>query len=487
MSDLINISDNNLVELTDAGAQKVKNSPLWSPDLAALPIKARTWGSYNYFSLWIGIVFCVPTLLLTGGMIPNLAWWQAMLAIAVGSFLMGILQYLNGHAGSKYGIPMGVVARASWGTKGTLLASFIRSTVAMGYAGIETYIGGSAVDGLFLSMFPGWVNVGGHLAISVIIFTIIELFLIWYSPPTKEMKGYKVLSEVALPGMLIIGVVLVAALYARVGSWGPLFGQPAALEGRAWLAFFASCGIAAFGYWGESMTHYPDLSRYSKTPREQGIGSIAGVTFGMIMFGMIGVSSASFGKALFGETIWNPVDIIAQLGIKWLSFLALIFICLVTLTTNMGANLTPSGFFFTNLFPKHIHWRIGATISLAIGMALRPWVLLANFGSFLFDWLLLWMCWIAPLGGIMIADYWLVRNRELDLAELYNPDGIYKYSNGYNPYALGAWAVGTVLSLLNKNYSFIVGLPVAAILYYWFMKSWGLKRYQPAVLDKGKQ
>lgn len=485
MSEYINVSG-DVAELTEAGNQKIQKSPLWSPDLAPLPFSGRTWTSYHYFSLWIGIVFCVPTLLLTGGMIPNLSWWQAMLAIAIGSFLMGILMYLNGYAGAKYGIPMGVVARASWGTKGTILALFIRATVAIGYTGIEGYIGGSAVDGLLLSMFKGWGNVAHHLTYSVALFVLIELLLIWLSPPTKEMKGYKVLSAVALPGMLIIGIVLVAALYQRVGSWGPLFGTPAALKGSAWLAFFASCFIGAFGYWGESMTHYPDLSRYSKTPKHQGIGSILGVTLGMVMFGMIGVSSASFGKALFGEAVWNPVDIITKLGIPWLSFLALIFICLVTLTTNMGANFTPAGMFFANVAPKHIEWRLGATIALAIGLALRPWSLLASFGNFLFDWLLLWMCWIAPLGGVMIADFWLVRRGELNVMELYNPEGIYKYANGFNPYAIGAWAVGTILSLVNKNYSFVVGLPVALLLYWYSMKAWGLKKYQPSVLDKAK-
>jgi NCS1 family nucleobase:cation symporter-1 len=67
---------------------------------------------------------------------------------------------------------------------------------------------------------------------------------------------------------------------------------------------------------------------------------------------------------------------------------------------------------------------------------------------------------------------------------LYNPEGIYKYANGFNPVALIAWAIGTGISLYNKNISFIVGLPVGMIVYYFLMKSWGIPKYQPSLLNK---
>lgn len=475
---------NGQIELNNEGMNKISVSTIANSDNTPLPIANRVWGAYNYFALWIGIVYCVPTLLLTGGMLPKLAWWQALMAIAIGSFCMSILMFFSGHGGAKYGIPMGVLARASWGIRGSHLALFIRASVAIGYVGIETFIGGAAINGLLTTMFNVWGNIEGNLWFAVAIFVVIELFFIWFSSPSKEMKAYKILNAVALPGMLLMGIILVTALYLRVGNWGPIFSTPAALEGKAWSTFFISCLVGAFGYWGESMTHYSDLSRFSKDNKKFAIGSVFGVTLGMVSFGIIGIASGSFGKVLFGETIWNPIDIIVKLDMPILAFFSLIFIILVTLTTNLGANLTPSGFFFSNLFPKCVSWRIGCIIALVISLALRPWVLLESFGAFLFDWLLLWMCWIAPLAGIMICDYWLIRKTKLDVTELYNPEGIYKYANGFNPVALIAWAIGTGISLYNKNISFIVGLPVGMIVYYFLMKSWGIPKYQPSLLNK---
>ncbi|TEB04449.1 putative allantoin permease [Pelotomaculum schinkii] len=474
------------VELTDAGMATIKESPLYNPDLAPIQVKDRTWGHFNYFSLWVGIVTCIPTLLLTGGMIPNLAWWQALLAICVGSLGMSYLMKFSGHAGAKYGITMGVLGRASWGIKGTYLAMFIRSSVAMGYAGIETFIGGSAVDGLILSIAPGWANVSGHLWICLFLFAVLTMALVWFSPPTNEMKAYKILTIIAVPGKFIALALIVIVLYMQVGSWGPLFNTPAQYNGTAWTTFFIACLVGAFGYWGESMTHFSDLSRYSKDTKVYAKGAVSGVTIGMVAFGMVGIMLASFSKALYGQTIWNPIDLIVMLQIPWLSVVALFFISLVAITTNIGANLTPSGYFFSTLVPKYINWRTGALITMLIGMALRPWSLLATFGNFLFDWLLLWMCWIAPLAGIMACDYWLLRKTKLNIVELFNPVGPFKYANGFNPCALIAWALATVLALIFKNESFVVGYIAGIVFYYVIMKYWGLAKYNQNDLIDGK-
>jgi NCS1 family nucleobase:cation symporter-1 len=463
-------------ELTEQGLNEIAKSSLWNPDLSPTPISHRTWTFYNYFSLWVGMVYCVPTWLLVSGMIPGLSWLQAMVAIIIGSVLIGGIVYLNGHAGSKYGIPSAVYYRSSWGTRGSVFGQFVRATVAMGYAGLEIYIGGSAIDGLLLSLIPSWGNFAAHLWFSVGAFWLVTFILVLLSSPQQEMIGYKILNAIALPCMILIGFSVILALYMRVGSWGPLFSTPGEVTGSAWLAFYASCAIAAFGNWGDVMTQVPDFTRFGKDPKVSGLGSFVGLVVGMITFAIIGVSSASFSKALYGEMIWNPIDLIVKLQIPWLTVFSLVFICLLTLTTNIGANITSCGFLFANAFPKHISWRVGGIITLIIGILIRPWHLLDSYGNFLFDWLLLWMCWIAPLGGIIISDYWLVRKTDLDLRELFNETGIYSYFKGFNPCAFGTWLVVTLVCLAFKNYSYVIGLPLAAGLYYLTMHYWALNR-----------
>ena len=115
-------------------------------DLAAVPLEKRTWETWNFAALWISMSLCIPTYMLASSLIEGgMNWWQAILTIFLGNSIVLVPMLLNGHAGTKYGIPFPVFARASFGIRGANLPALLRAIVACGWFGIQTWIGGFAI------------------------------------------------------------------------------------------------------------------------------------------------------------------------------------------------------------------------------------------------------------------------------------------------------------------------------------------------------
>ena len=155
------------VELRDYAT--INSSPLYNEDLAPVPVAKRDWTTYNYAALWISMAHCIPTYMLSSGLISaGMNWWQALLTILLGNIIVLIPILLNSHPGTKYGIPFPVFARASYGTIGSNLPALMRALVACGWFGIQAWIGGEALDTFFRALIPGWPTmlggpIGGHM------------------------------------------------------------------------------------------------------------------------------------------------------------------------------------------------------------------------------------------------------------------------------------------------------------------------------------
>ena len=145
----------------------VSGSDLYNEDLAPTTIKQRTWGTYNFAALWISMAHCIPTYMLSSGLIAlGMNWKQAIFTITLGNLIVLIPMLLNAHPGTKYGIPFPVFARASFGTKGANIAALLRAGVACGWFGINAYIGGTAVNNFLIALFPAWKLFGGDITIA---------------------------------------------------------------------------------------------------------------------------------------------------------------------------------------------------------------------------------------------------------------------------------------------------------------------------------
>ena len=171
-------------ELADDSS--IRNSPLYNKDLAPVKLKDRTWNTYNYMALWVGMAHNLPTYGLAAGLVLlGMAWYQAILTISLANFIVLVPMLLNSHAGTKYGIPFPVFARASFGVFGANVAALLRAGVACGWFGIQTWIGGEALYVLAGSLFGnGWTNAtvvaGQHwtLWLSFGVFWVLNIFII---------------------------------------------------------------------------------------------------------------------------------------------------------------------------------------------------------------------------------------------------------------------------------------------------------------------
>src|SRR5579862_2346671 len=130
---------------------------LFNEDLAPIPLERRSWGLYNYASLWVAMSVCIPTYMLASGLIAGgMSWWQAIGTILLGNLIVLVPMLLNAHAGAKYGIPFPVFVRASFGVKGANIPAVLRALVACGWFGIQTWIGGGAIYRMFTAFIPAW-------------------------------------------------------------------------------------------------------------------------------------------------------------------------------------------------------------------------------------------------------------------------------------------------------------------------------------------
>src|SRR5918995_256026 len=142
----------------------VSSSPLWNKDLAPTTIKERTWSTWNIAALWIGMSVVITTYTLAGGFIEaGMNWWQAMITILLGNTIVLIPMILNAHAGTKYGVSFPVLSRAAFGTKGANVPAMLRAIVACGWFGIQTWIGGTAIDALLTAVWSGWAGLDGMI------------------------------------------------------------------------------------------------------------------------------------------------------------------------------------------------------------------------------------------------------------------------------------------------------------------------------------
>src|SRR6266513_1908955 len=152
--------DDGRVELQSL--DRIKRSPLYNDDLAPVPVAERNWTTYNYAAIWISMAHCIPTYMLSSGLISaGMNWGQALITILLGNTIVLIPILLNSHPGTKYGIPFPVFARASYGTIGSNLPALMRALVACGWFGIQAWIGGEAIHTLIRTLWPAWQTLLG--------------------------------------------------------------------------------------------------------------------------------------------------------------------------------------------------------------------------------------------------------------------------------------------------------------------------------------
>jgi nucleobase:cation symporter-1, NCS1 family len=414
-------------------------SPLWNPDLAPTPLARRTWSTYHIAALWIGMSVVITTYTLASGLMQQgMAWWQAMVTILLGNTLVLVPMILNAHAGTQYGISFPVLCRASFGVRGANVPAILRALVACGWFGIQTWIGGLALSTLIAAAWPGWSQIAAGNAIAFAIFWAIEVWLIVHG-----LEGIKKLEAWSAPLLLAGGALLLAWAVHRGGGIGFVLSQSQKLQVAHvpfWQLFPAAL-TANVGYWATLSLNIPDFTRYARSQRSQVLGQAMGLPATMTAFAFIGVAVTSATIVIFGNAIWDPIVLIAKIGSPPVIIFGAIVVLLAQLTTNMAANVVSPSNDFSSLAPRQISYVMGGLITAVIGIVMMPWKLYADASAYIFTWLIGYSSLMGAIGGILIADYWVVRRRQLSLPDLFKIDGRYSYGGGVNVRAIAVLIV----------------------------------------------
>jgi NCS1 family nucleobase:cation symporter-1 len=443
-------------------------SPRYNADLAPVPAAARTWGTYDIAALWIGMAVCIPTYMLAAGLVAGgMNWWQAVGTIALGNVIVLIPMLLTGHAGTKYGIPFPVLARSAFGLAGSHVAALLRAGVACGWFGIQTWIGGAAVDTLLAIALPFWGSLPAHTWISFALFWALNLFFI-----VRGTESIKFFETWAAPVLIVLGVALLVWAVSRTGGLGPIFSQPSKFQSAAeFFRFFVPSLTAMVGFWATLSISIPDFTRYATSQRAQILGQALGLPPTMALFSFIGVAVASATILIFGEAIWDPVVLCARFNNPVIVLVSVFALAVATLTTNIAANVVPPANAFANLWPRRISFVTGGIITGVIGIVMMPWKLLSDFQAYIFGWLVGYSGLLGPVAGILIVDYWIVRRQRLNVRDLYVDGGEYPR---VNVPAMVALAAGIGLALIGLivpplralyDYAWFVGFGAAAVVY----------------------
>ncbi|HLW37557.1 MAG TPA: NCS1 family nucleobase:cation symporter-1 [Candidatus Eremiobacteraceae bacterium] len=434
----------DLVVLTEVGVAKVsQETTLWNEDLRPCTLADHTWPASKYASLWVGMCLCLPTYSLASGMIAlGMNWWESVLTILIGNCIVLVPILLVSHAGTKYGIPYPVFARLWFGTRGAHIPSLARAVIAAGWFGINAWFGGQAVDAIFGKVIPSWSGLGAHLAFAFVIFWAIN---VWIS--TRGPQAIGRLAVIAAPTLGLCALGLFAWALVRAGGFGPMLATPAQIHGPAfWVVFYPSV-VGVIAFWATLALNIPDYTRYARSQRDQILGQAMSMPLTMALFSFIGIAVTSVTVALYGKALWNPVELILKFPPAVIVVAGLVVV-LSSVTINVGANVMAPARAFENLWPGRINFAIGAVMTGILSLAMQPWYVLSVYSHYIFTWLGTYGALLGPFDGIAIADYWLVRNRRLDLVQLYTPDGTYSYSKGINPRAVLALLIGWAVAAL---------------------------------------
>jgi NCS1 family nucleobase:cation symporter-1 len=452
------------------------DASLYNHDLAPIPPKRRSWGTYNYASLWVAMSVCIPTYMLASGLIAGgMNWIQAVLTILLGNLIVLIPMLLNAHAGTRYGIPFPVFVRASFGVRGANIPAVLRALVACGWFGIQAWIGGQAIFSMLRIVWPGSANVPGRSWICFFVFWAINMMVIW-----RGIDTIKFLHGIGAPFMLAVGLLLLFWITRKAGGFGPVLHTPSKFRSTPeFLRFFIPALTGMVGFWATVALNIPDFTRYAKSQRAQMVGQALGLPTAMTLYSFIGVAVTSASAVIFGQPIWDPVVLLGKFNQPLVAFIALVALLLATLNTNVAANVVSPSNDFSNLRPGLISFRTGGLITGVIGILMMPWKLLSDFSSYIFVWLVGCSAFLGPIAGIMICDYFLIRHRQLILQDLYRRGGAYEYSRGFNSRAIISLVLGVAIALIGLalpavrwlyDYAWFVGFLLSGGLYFLLMQ-----------------
>jgi len=446
----------------------------------------KSWGWFAIFNIWANDIqslfgySLVASLFISYGV----SGWTAFAALIVAGLMVMFLVNISGAAGERYGIPYPVLARASMGTAGAKLPAILRATVAVFWYGVQVYFASTALALLIRSVTgaTGGETLLGLTGIDWFSFVLVWVFhiLIFW----RGMGWVETFLNIAGPFVYVVMIGLVIVLWQRsdgqlLQAAQTIFANPDATWGSEISGFIAIVGTMV-AYFAAVMINFSDFSRYAKDRKAMLLGNLAGLPFNMILFSALALLTTAGAAVVFGEEIINPTEIVEKTDSVLLAIIAAITFFAATVGINLVANFIPAVNGIANLAPSKISFRMAGLVTsgfaLVIGALWTSFISQFGIGGFVNTL----GATLAPLYGIMVVDYYLIRKGNLDLADLYDlKGGAYHYGNGWNDAAVLAFGIAAVFSVATvwvpvlaalSGYAWLLGAGLGGAIYYALLR-----------------
>ena len=439
-----------------------RSSKLYNKDLAPTPSSDKKWGWFEIFNVWANDVQSLfgYTLAASLFLASGLNGWAVMLALVLAGFFIMWLVNLSGKPSVKHGIPYPVFARVSMGVFGANFPAMARGIVAMFWYGAQTFAASTAVALLITGLTgiegePMLLGMSGVMWISFIFVSAFQVYLFW-----QGIDLVRRFLNFAGPAVYVVMVVLMIAIWAKAGGGlltevGNIFSGGARSGGFEGLGSFGAF-LAVFsimvGYFAAVVINFGDFARFVKNEDEMKKGNLWGLVGNVVFFSFITLMITGGTIAIFGEYVASPTDMVAKVDNLLLTIIAAFAFFAATVGINMVANFVPPAYDLANLIPSKINFRMGGLITAVFGFIIGGlWVsTITKMGLFPFVNTL--GAILAPVFGIMITDYYIIKKQKIDVDDLFSDSksGKYHYNDGFNGKGMLAWvlsgyiAVGTV-------------------------------------------
>jgi len=439
-----------------------RSKKLYNSDLAPTPTNKKNWGWFEIFNVWANDVQSLFGYTLAASLFiaSGLNGWAVFAALILAGFFIMWLVNLSGKPSVKHGIPYPVFARVSMGVFGANFPAMARGLVAMFWYGAQTYAASTAVA-LLITGITGiqgevmFLGMTGVMWVSFIFVSAFQIYLFW-----QGVDLVKRFLNFAGPAVYVVMVLLMIVIWFKAGGSllsevGNIFSggeRTGGFEGLGSFGAFLAVFSIMVGYFAAVVINFGDFARFVKNEEEMKKGNLWGLVGNVVFFSFITLMITGGTIAIFGEYVAQPTDMVAKVDNLLLTIIAAFAFFAATVGINMVANFIPPAYDLANLMPSKINFRIGGLITAGFGFVIGGlWVaVITQMGLFPFVNTL--GAILAPVFGIMIVDYYIIKKEKLDIDDLFDdsPKGRYHYNGGFNQKGMIAWilsgyiAVGTV-------------------------------------------
>ncbi|MDR5854573.1 NCS1 family nucleobase:cation symporter-1 [Caballeronia sp. LZ062] len=461
---------------------------LYNHDLAPVPRARRTWTGYSIFAMWMSDVHSVGGYTFAASLfLLGLSGWQVLLAMTIGILVVYVLMNWVGKPSLVHGIPFPVMARVSMGVMGANLAALIRGVVGIVWYGVQTYLASKAVATLLLLFVPSAIALRDSTFLRLDMLGWVSFLFMWLLQLVIFQRGMEIIRkfiDFCGPAVYVVMFFLMGWILYRAGLGSlnlTLSGK--VLPGDEQLHAMVNAILLVVSYFAALLLNFGDFSRFAKSERQMKIGNFLGLPFNFIAFAIITVIVTAGSEKVFGAMIMDPVEIVSRIDNKIAVAVGSITFVIATMGINIVANFVSPAYDIANLFPKHVDFKKGGLIASVLAVLVCPWIFVDS-PKAITIFVSVFGAVLAPLYGVMIADYYLVKRQHVNAAELYTmqPGSRFYYDGGWNKVGLAALIVAGVISvgwelstqllkvLPANNLGWLIGAVAGALLYILFMR-----------------